>query len=277
MLRTLAVIVITSLAGSSPAADRETTLCGALKERFFFWQWSLMAPAPDPARVAGFAEVEATTFVTADDKRLAGYRYRAHDRLVEGRPRGYLLMAMGNAMVADMMVTRLGEFAAAGFDAYVFDYRGYGDSEGRRRINAIIEDYRELVAALNAQYPKALLYGTSLGGAVIMNVIGRGVDFDRAVIDASPSRFSPYGCPERIDPVVHLPNDASRLLVITGRRDSVLGPGMTAELRREAARRGAATLDDAHFDHPFMDRSPAVQQRRLALVHRFLVEGTFVP
>ncbi|MFC3282256.1 alpha/beta hydrolase [Litchfieldella rifensis] len=271
MLRVLLVIVITALVGNSHAADREATVCGPLKERFFFWQWSLAAPNPNPARVAGLEHVEATTFVTGDGKRLAGYRYAAHgEGTDDGEPRGYLLMAMGNAMVADMMIQRLGEFAAAGFDTYVFDYRGYGDSQGRRRINAIIEDYKEIVTALNERYRHRLLYGTSLGGAVMMNVIGSGVDFDRAVIDSSPSRFSPYGCPRRIDPVEHLPDDASRLLVITGQRDSVLGARMTRELRLEAEKRGAMVIDGEDYGHPFMDRSD-VHRERMERIERFLL------
>ena len=271
MLRMLLVIVIAALAGHSQAVARETTVCGPVKERFFFWQWSRVAPSPDPARVAGLEHVEATTFVTGDDKRLAGYRYAAHGNLSEeGEPRGYLLMAMGNAMVADMMIRHRADFAAAGYDSYVFDYRGYGDSEGRRRINAIIEDYREIVDAMNARYPHGLLYGTSLGGAVLMNVIGRGGAYGRAVIDSSPSRFSPYGCPRRIDPLEHLPDDASRLLVITGQRDSVLDDGMTRDLRLEAERRGATVIHGEAYGHPFMDRHEAHQQR-MARIHRFLL------
>lgn len=272
MLRVLLVIVITALASPSQGSARETPICGPFKERFVFWQWSRMAPSPDPARVAGLEHVEATRFITGDDKRLAGYRYTAHGEATDdGEPRGYLLMAMGNAMVADMMIQRLGNFAAAGYDAYVFDYRGYGHSEGRRRIKAIIEDYREIVTALNERYRRRLLYGTSLGGAVVMNVIGSGIDFDRAVIDSSPSRFSPYGCPRRIDPVEHLPDDASRLLVITGQRDSVLGARMTRELRREAEKRGAMVVDGEDYDHPFMDRSPDIQHERMESIERFLL------
>ncbi|EPC02699.1 hypothetical protein L861_10160 [Litchfieldella anticariensis FP35 = DSM 16096] len=264
-------IVILALSSQAQAVDREATVCGVIKERFCFWQWSRMAPSPDPARVAGLEHVEVTTFVTGDNKRLAGYRYAAYDNLSEkGKPRGYVLMAMGNAMVADMMIQHLGDFAAAGFDTYVFDYRGYGNSQGRRRINAIIEDYKEIVAALNERYPSARLYGTSLGGAVMMNVIGSGVDFDRAVIDASPSRFSPFGCPRRIDPVEHLPDDASRLLVITGQQDSVLNAGMTRELRVEAEKRGATVIDGESYDHPFMDRSE-VHRERMERIERFLL------
>ncbi|WP_189468680.1 alpha/beta hydrolase [Litchfieldella qijiaojingensis] len=266
-------IVIVALSSHAHAVDREATLCGPIKERFFFWQWSLAAPNPNPARVAGLAHVEATTFVTGDGKRLVGYRYAAHGNLnEEGQPRGYVLMAMGNAMVADMMIQHLGDFAAAGFDTYVFDYRGYGNSQGRRRINAIIEDYKEIVAALNERYPSARLYGTSLGGAVMMNVIGSGVEFERAVIDASPSRFSPFGCPRRIDPVEHLPEDARRLLVITGQRDSVLSARMTRELRIEAEKRGAEVIDGEDYDHPFMDRAEVHRERMERIEHFLLAE-----
>lgn len=267
------LLLMAAMAGDVHAVARESAVCGALKERFFFWQWSLAAPAPNASRVERLTHVEAIRFVTADDKRLAGYRYLAHDDEGRIKPQGYLLMAMGNAMVADRTIREFADYAAAGYDVYVYDYRGYAHSEGKRRINAIIEDYKEIVAALNEAYPRGLLYGTSLGGAVLMNVIGAGLDFDRAVIDSSPSRFSPFGCPERIDPVNNLPADADDLLVITGGKDTVLGADMTAELREEAANRGATVHDGDDYAHPFMDSDARVRQERRARIAAFLLEN----
>lgn len=263
----------TDEASGTSQADRECTICGAIKERFLFWMWSRMAPSPDPSNVAGYPLIEPVEFVTADNKTLAGYRYLAHDRSRARIPaKGYVLMAMGNAMIADQIIPHLSDLAASGYDVYVYDYRGYGNSEGKRRINAIIEDYKELAISLNEQYDHKVLYGTSLGGAVIMNVLGAGIDFDRAVVDASPSKFSPYGCPARIDPVANIPDDPSGLLVITGARDSVLNDGMTAPLRETVERRGGTTVHGEAFAHPFMD-SPQVHDRRMALVRRFITTG----
>lgn len=232
-----------------------------------------MAPKPDSRRVAGSANIEAVNFSTGDGKTLRGYKFAAHNQSGKrAAPAGYLLMALGNAMIADQMIHELAAFAASGYDAYVFDYRGYGNSEGRRRINAIIADYREIIADLNQRYARRLLYGVSLGGLVMMNAIGAGIEFDAAVIDSSPSRLSDHGCPARIDPVNHLSaGAATKLLVITGQRDQVLPPRQTRQLRERAAELGADTYDGEDFAHPYMDASYEVHARRRQLVQAFLL------
>lgn len=265
--------------GGSDMPGREDTICGPIKERFVFWMWSRMAPTPNPLRATGNDNIDAIFFVTGDGRKLSGYKFAAHDqggKPVE--PRGYVLMALGNAMIADQMIGELGSYARAGYDAYIYDYRGYGLSEGKRRINAIIEDYREIVADLNSKYQRKLLYGVSLGGMVMMNVIGSGVEFDAAVIDSAPSRLSTYGCPSRIDPVNQLSEAvAPKILFITGKRDQVLGPKDTRELREKGAALGAVTVDDEQFAHPYMDRSYEVQRRRARLVEDYLLKRAADP
>lgn len=176
-------------------------------------------------------------------------------------------------MIADQIITSLKYLASNGYDVYIFDYRGYGNSEGKRRINAIIEDYKEIITFLNSKYDKRFLYGISLGGAVIMNAIGSGVEYDSAIIDSSPSKFSDYGCPETIDPVNNLPHDASKIFVITGKKDQVLGYDMTSPLRIEAQQRGAKVLDGDDFSHPYMDRDLAVHKARTKLVLDFFTKA----
>ncbi len=263
----------------SDMANREDTICGPIKERFVFWMWSRMAPNPNPERATGRIGVEAVSFETGDGRKLSGYKFRAQDqggKPVE--PKGYVLMALGNAMIADQMIGELSRYASAGYDAYIYDYRGYGLSEGKRRINAIIEDYREIVADLNSRYDHKLLYGVSLGGMVMMNVIGSGVEFDAAVIDSAPSRLSSYGCPESIDPVSHLSKaSAPKLMIITGQRDQVLGPEDTRELREKAAALGAKTVDGAEYAHPYMDRDYYVHLERQKIVEEFLLQKIASP
>ncbi len=258
------------------SSEREETICGFIKERFYFFMWSVAAPRPDPSRVAGLKFVEPIEFYTSDHKKLAGYRYGAHDLKDEPAPaKGYVLMALGNAMIADQMIVHLRDYARAGYDAYIYDYRGYGKSEGKRRIKAIIEDYKEIVSTLNRSYEseRKLLYGTSLGGAVIMNVIGSGVDYDAAVIDSSPSRLSSFGCPTYVDPVEHLPVEADKILFISGDRDQVLGNEMTRELREKARLHGARVIQGREFNHPFMDGSMRVHGARMQAIRRHLLAG----
>jgi alpha/beta superfamily hydrolase len=258
---------------TSDSARREAPICGLIKEPFVFWLWSRMAPRAKPARATRHANVEAVSFTTSDYKKLSGYRIRAHNNHNEPvEPKGYVLMTLGNAMIADQMIGELSAYARAGYDAYIYDYRGYGLSEGKRRINAIIEDYREIVADLNNKYERKMLYGLSLGGMVMMNAIGSGVEFDAAVIDSAPSRLSSYGCPDRIDPVNQLTEaNAPKLLIITGKRDQVLGPKDTRELREKAGAMGAQTYDGENFAHPYMDRIYDVHLQRARLVREHLL------
>ncbi len=266
----LAITLIILSAVNADAIERESTICGFIKERFLFWVWSSAAPDPDPSRLEGIPNIVPTEFMTSDNRKLSGYKYLSHNESEEKvKPKGYVLMALGNAMLADRIIRDLEKFAAHNYDVYIYDYRGYGNSEGKRRINAIIEDYKEIAAHLNTMYDRKFLYGTSLGGAVMMNVVGSGVEFDAAVIDSSPSRFSPHGCPERIDPVKHLPDDSHNLLVITGDVDQVLGPEMTTELREEAKLRGAVTIAGRNFAHPFMDSLVGVRQYRMEIIMDF--------
>jgi alpha/beta superfamily hydrolase len=256
-----------AVVSNTVADNKEKVICGFIQEPFLFWLWSSMAPRPDKKRALVYPLIEQTEFKTSDDRILRGYKYSSHnkenDRIL---PKGYVLMALGNAMIADQMITSLKYLSSQGYDVYIFDYRGYGESDGKRRINAIIEDYKEIIISLNSKYKKRYLYGISLGGAVIMNAIGSGVVYDSAVIDSSPSKFSDYGCPEYIDPVNNLPNDASRIFVITGKKDQVLSSDMTSLFRNEAQRRGARVFDGEEFSHPYMDRDPGVHKARMKLI-----------
>lgn len=270
-LKTYLFALLVVLPNIAFSADREATVCGWFKERLYFQMWSSMAPHPDASRVSGNKLIERAEFTTADGKVLKGYKYQSqNENGLATQPEGYILVALGNAMIADLMITALERFSQRGYNIYIYDYRGYGESEGKRRINAIIEDYKELVAYLNTQYDKQLLYGISLGGAVMANVIGSGGQYDRAVIDSSPSRLSPHGCPERIDPTENIPDDAKNLLVITGEKDSVLGPDMTSEYRELAEQKGANVYIGSNYAHPFMDSSHEIHNERLNRVINFL-------
>lgn len=270
--QTILILVCTiSILNVAIANDREDTVCGWFKERLLFKLWSSAAPDPDESRIHNKQFIENVSFTTSDNKILRGYKYRAHDPEIGfTNPEGYILMALGNAMIADQIIEYLKPFARSGYDVYIYDYRGYGLSEGNRRIKAIIEDYKELVLHLNSQYQKHLLYGVSLGGAVFQNVMGLNVDFDRAVIDSSPSRFSTYGCPKEIDPVENVPDVATNVMFITGGLDPVTGPEMTSELIELGKLRGATVFEGAEYSHPFMDKDTNIRIERLERVLDFL-------
>jgi len=266
----LAVMFMTDSSKPASAADvdAEQAVCGALREPLAFWLWQRIAGRPDETRVAHIANLQPIRFTTRDGVILGGYKLAARE------PKGYVLVAQGNAMLADQLAADLQLFRERGFDVYLYDYRGYGLSEGKSRLAAIVADYAEIVAHLNAQgYARRLLYGISIGGVMLLNAVGRGHRFDAAVIDSTPSRISGFGCPESYDPVRHLPEDSARILIISGARDQIVSPAQMAELIRAGASRGAHVFRHDEFAHPYQDLSPDIHRLRLnAVAHFFMQE-----
>jgi len=245
----------------------ETAVCGSVREPFMFWLWRSMAGSPDPKRVSHIKDLEQIHFKTRDGVELGGYKLTATN------PKGYLLVAQGNAMLADQLVADLQTFRDLGLDVYIFDYRGYGISKGNSRLAAIAGDYAEIVSYLNTQgYAKRLLYGISMGGIVLLNAVGRSQTYMRLVVDSSPSRISDFGCPERYDPVAHLPEDSSRLMIISGAKDQVVAPSQMDELVRVGGSRRGRVLLDNEFAHPYQDFSDAIHRRRQNEVAAFLLQ-----
>ena len=71
-------------------------------------------------------------------------------------PAGYVLLVQGNAMLAKTLARPLRVFQNAGLDVFLFDFRGYGRSQpGEPRVSAIIQDYSEIISALNLKELRA--------------------------------------------------------------------------------------------------------------------------
>lgn len=253
-------------AGAADAVGAETSVCGSLREPLAFWLFRSVAGAADARRIAGIREIERLELKTRDGRTLGGYRLRHPD------PQGYLLVVPGNAMLADQIVGELQFFRERGLDVYVYDYRGYGLSSGKSRLAAIAGDYREIIAHLNdLGYRRRLLYGMSMGGVVLLNAIGDQTgQYDGLVVDASPSRISPLGCPQAYDPVNHLPAACTRIKIIGGERDRVVRLADMQELMAAAQACGAQITRSPEFAHPFQDASAAIQRRRFEAVADFL-------
>lgn len=264
-------VCLSATAAAQANTDLEKSVCNSVLEPFAFWLWQRSAGEvhlQDDHLPAG---VEVIHHRTQDGRLLYGYRLKAR---TEGSAaaKGFLLVAQGNATLVERLIARLGQFADSGYDVYMYDYRGYGRSEGKRRLKAIASDYQEIYAQLSRTHPGArLLYGMSFGGIILLKVIGSGAAFDRAVIDSTPTLVSNYGCPQRYDPVRNLPEDGSHMLLISGARDRVVPAEDSAGLLEAAAERGAHVVRSPDFAHPFMDKDPAVASARRQLILQFLI------
>ena len=263
---------------SLPASDalrtgylEDEAVCGGWTERILSALWHLFAGRPDESRVARLAAVEQVWLVTKDRRRLGGYRLRAYAD-VNRSPRGYVLIGLGNAMLADQVVGEFTFLQADGFDVYVYDHRGYGISEGKSRFFAIRSDYLEIIGHLNSKgYMNRFLYGMSIGGVFILNAVGAGAVYDAALIDSPPSRVSDYGCPARFDPVANLPQEAPRLGFIFGHRDTVVPPSAWRELAELARARGAAVFERRQLAHPLMDQDAGARRSRSEILREFFI------
>ncbi len=264
----LAVLFSADARGEQPGY-LEKPVCGWLTERLGFFLLRTMAGRPrlkDPEEIKG---LELVRFRTKDERLLGGYKVRA-SLAPDARPHGYVLVAQGNAMLAEQTLPLLRFFSEAGFDAIAYDFRGYGLSEGRSRLAAILSDYVEIIEHLNRQdYDGGFLYGASLGGVIFMHAIHAGVSFDAAVIDSAPSRITGYGCPEELNPVRNVPADCSKLLVIVGGRDRVVAPDQSRELADLVRTRNGSVILREDFAHPFQDRKPATVLARWQLLWEF--------
>ncbi len=255
--------------GSRTGYLEDQAVCGFWAERLLPALYRFFAGRPDAARVRGISGLERVTFTTSDGRRLGGYKLRAYAD-ERRRPRGYVLDALGNAMLADQVVGAFRFLQADGFDVHVYDYRGYGLSEGRSRLLAIRADHIALIEHLNgAGYRHRFLYGLSLGGVFLLHAVAAGVGYDAALIDAAPSRISGYGCPPRFDPIEALPRGGARLGFLFGHRDTVVPPGAWRELSEAARTRGAVVFERADLAHPLMDVDRWTRQARFDLVRQF--------
>jgi fermentation-respiration switch protein FrsA (DUF1100 family) len=116
---------------------------------------------PDRAGLA----YESVEIVTEDGVRLDGW-YLPADR----EARGVLLFFHGNAGNISHRLDSLKIFFDLGLDVLIFDYRGYGRSEGKVSEQGTYLDaeaaWRYLTDGLRVPADKIVLFGRSLGAAI---------------------------------------------------------------------------------------------------------------
>lgn len=256
--------IIYSVSASSNT-DLEATICGGIKEPFVFWMWSNLAGKPNPDRLKSNNNIKDVSINTRDGKVLRGYKLKSRN---EAGANGYILVSQGNAMLADQIIDRFSELSRAGFDVYIFDYRGYGRSEGKRRFKAILNDYRQIKDYLDSlRYGNRAFYGMSFGGVVLLDVLKDDKAKKMVIIDSAPSTLSDYGCPLGHDPINNILTLSGESLFIFGEKDKVVTREMSMELSKRAKDIGKTLLIRKEFGHPFMDGHNA---RRMNIIRGFL-------
>ena len=111
---------------------------------------------------------EAVSFRTADNVGLSGWFVPADN------PRGTVLFCHGNAGNISHRVGTLRAFHEMGLDVFIFDYRGYGNSEGKPSEEGLYRDvdaaWGYLTGVRGIEAKRIIVVGRSLGGPVAAHV-----------------------------------------------------------------------------------------------------------
>ncbi|MBA7478331.1 hypothetical protein ES707_13754 [subsurface metagenome] len=116
----------------------------------------------DPGSIG--LQFESVYFEAADGVKLCGWF------IPSDSARGVLLFCHGNAGNISHRLESIQIFHQLGLDVFIFDYRGYGQSEGNPTETGTYQDaeaaWRYLVEGRNLAATDIVVFGRSLGGAV---------------------------------------------------------------------------------------------------------------
>lgn len=137
------------------------------QESFVYFPDRKLAGTPANAGLA----YEAVTLVTEDDVRLGGWFIPAP------KSRGTLLFNHGNAGNISQRLESIRQFHDLGFDVFIYDYRGYGESAGKPSEEGTYRDaeaaWRYLTETRRVAPERLVYFGRSLGAAVASQLATR--------------------------------------------------------------------------------------------------------
>jgi len=109
--------------------------------------------------------------------------------------KGTILVLHGNAENLSTHVSGVLWLVQAGFNLFIFDYRGYGKSEGRAEIQGVHLDAEaalKTLLSLPRTGGKVVILGQSLGGAIAVHTTANSPHKDRIAVLVIDSVFSGY-------------------------------------------------------------------------------------
>jgi fermentation-respiration switch protein FrsA (DUF1100 family) len=232
-------------------------LAGCIERMFFY---------PDAARYSSpereGVRAENVEFRSADGSRLHGWLLPAG-----GSAKGTVLHLHGNAANISNHLPLVSWLPARGYHVLMFDYRGFGRSEGKPTLDGVVEDALTALAYLRTRpevdASRLVVFGQSLGGATALRMLARDAAGVRlAVIDsafasyrgiardvASGGPLAPVAAiavgvlpPSERDPIAALKSIRVPLIFVHGRRDSVIPSRYSEELHAAAGARSELWL-----------------------------------
>ena len=134
-------------------------------------------------------------FKSRDGTKLNGWYLKNSQKLC--KPKGLVLFFHGNAQNISAHFVALSWLVEYGYDIFIPDYRGYGQSSGEASMEGIYEDSLAMLAKSwelfqQDHHKKFIIYGQSLGGIIAMRAhqdFSHNKEVDLLVLD---STFSSY-------------------------------------------------------------------------------------
>jgi fermentation-respiration switch protein FrsA (DUF1100 family) len=111
---------------------------------------------------------ETVSFKSLDGLTLNGWYFKAR-----GKEQGTVLVCHGNVENISTHVKLDLWLIDAGYNVFIFDYRGYGKSKGTPEVGGVNEDAEaalDALLALPGVHGRIIVYGKSLGGAVAIHL-----------------------------------------------------------------------------------------------------------
>ena len=153
----------------------------------FFQPHRIRVTTPDKLGLA----YEEVRFKTRDGLELVGWFLPA-----KGPALGTVLQLHGNAENISTHFASLAWMPARGFNVFIFDYRGYGGSEGSPSLEGAQTDIDAAMEALltrtDIDRTRIVMYGQSLGGALAAYYVAHSPRRDQLRALILESAFSDY-------------------------------------------------------------------------------------
>ena len=158
--------------------------CGSL----FFYPQKQLYDNP----VARLFSPEDIYFKTSDGLTLNGWFFQAANT----EARATVLVLHGNAQNLSTHVNSVLWLIREGFNLFIFDYRGYGKSQGSPSIKGVHLDaeaaLRTLLSMPNTGKEQIIVLGQSIGGAIAVYTVANTPYKDRIAALVIDSTFSSY-------------------------------------------------------------------------------------
>ena len=130
-------------------------------------------------------------FQSKDGTKLHAWHFPA---LGTKNPKAAIVLFHGNAENLSSHFIQLYEAPARGYAYLIFDYRGYGKSEGSPKPKGTVEDGVAAIRWMHSNYPNTplVIFGQSLGGAVAFKAVNQIKDEIKISLIVADSTFHDY-------------------------------------------------------------------------------------